>query len=177
MTSEVLGNWTTSGIYTLSSGIPYSVYAFPYFTATDQEGSPFGGRVRANLASNPFTGFTQTNTEWFNTNAFTAPEPGTYGNEGKGMLRGPHFADLDMSFAKNFLLTERHRLQARLDIFNLGSNWHSQLRTPDTTIGDNNFGSLAPFQSSQYSGISAAQWASLNLWTPRTIQLSLQYTF
>jgi hypothetical protein len=173
----VFGNWVASGIYTISSGIPFSVYAFPYWTAPDQEGSNFGGRVRANVASDPFSGFTQTNTEWFNTNAFAAPDPGRYGDEGKGILRGPHFADLDMSFAKNFLLTERHRLQARVDIFNLGSNWHSELRTPDQTIGDNNFGSLAPFQSSQYSGISAAEWAKLNLWTPRTIQLSLQYTF
>jgi hypothetical protein len=172
----VFGNWVVSGIYTLSSGIPYSVYAFPYFTATDQEGSPFGGRVRANVVNNPFSGFSQTDTEWFNANAFAAPEPGTYGDEAKGLLRGPHFADLDMSFAKNFLITERHRIDVRLDIFDVGSNWHDQLLTPSSTIGNNNFGSLVPFQSSQYT-ISPAEWARLNLWTPRTIQLSAQYSF
>jgi hypothetical protein len=98
----VLGNWVATGIYTPSSGIPYSVYGFQYFTATDQEGSPFGGRVRANVVSNPFSGFTQTDTEWFNTNAFAAPEPGRYGNEGKGMLRGPHFADLEYELCEEF---------------------------------------------------------------------------
>jgi hypothetical protein len=82
-----------------------------------------------------------------------------------------------MSFAKNFLLTERHRQQARVDIFNVGSNWHSQLlMAPSNYIGNNNLGSLVPLQGSQYM-ISLAEWASLNLWTPRTIQLSLQYTF
>ena len=83
-------------------------------------------------------------------------------------MRGPHFADLDMSFAKNFLLTERHRLQAGIDIFNVGSNWHSQLRTPDGTFTDSNFGSLV-----SSNGIPA----SLQLCTPRTVQLSLQYSF
>jgi Carboxypeptidase regulatory-like domain/TonB-dependent Receptor Plug Domain len=163
----VLGNWVASGIYTLSSGIPYSVYAFPYFTP-DQTGSAFGGRIRANVVSSPTSGFTQTATEWFNTSAFASPEPGTYGDEGKGLLRGPHFADLDMSFAKNFLFTERQRLQARIDIFNLGSNWHSELRNPDNTLTDSNFGSLV-----SSNGIPA----SLQLWTPRTIQLSLMYSF
>lgn len=163
------GSWETgwSESTDFPSGIPYSMYAFLYFTG-DQTGSGFVGRNRANVAGSPFSGFSQTATEWFNTSAFASPEPGTYGDEGKGLLRGLHFADLDMSFAKNFPITERQRLQARLDMFNVGSNGHSKLLTPDHRLTDSNFGSLA-----SNNGVPA----SLQLWTPRTIQLRLLYSF
>jgi hypothetical protein len=172
----LLGNWSISGIYTLASGVPFSVYAFPYanWGAQDQEGSYFWGRVRANVVSNPTSGFTQSISEWYNTSAFAAPLPGAYGDEGKGLLRGPHFSGLDMSFAKNFLVTERHRLQYRLDIFNVGSNWHSTINNlvPDNRLTDCNYGSLTPCNA-----LTGTPENPLNLWTPRVIQMSLSYSF
>jgi len=162
----LVGGWTASGIYTIASGGPFSVYAFPYYSSTDQMGSPFTGRVRANLVANPYT-VNQTPLDWYNTSAFAAPAPGTYGDEGKGILRGPYLMDLDMSFAKQFPIKERQKVQYRLDIFNVGSNWHSQFRTPDNDMSDCNYGSLA--------GCNGA--GTLNLWTPRTIQMALIYSF
>ena len=140
--------------------------------AQDQEGSYFWGRTRANLVGSPTNGFTQTTSDWFNAAAFAAPPLGTYGDEGKGILRGPHFADLDMTFAKNFLVTERHRLQYRLDIFNVGSNWHSVMQSPGNHFTDCNYDSLQGCNA-----LSGTPYGSLNLWTPRILQMSLTYSF
>jgi Carboxypeptidase regulatory-like domain/TonB dependent receptor/TonB-dependent Receptor Plug Domain len=163
----VVGGWHIGGIYTLTSGRTYTVYPFGFFGASDFTGSNFTGRYRADLVANPNSGFTKGYSEYFNTNAFAAPAPGLYGNEGKGILRGPYVENLDLSFEKKFQFTERHNLQYRLEIFNVGSNWHSVARIPDNNLQDNNFGFLGPNNGA----------GSLNLYTPRVLQMSLVYSF
>jgi hypothetical protein len=176
----VLGDWKISGIYTATSGRTFSLYGYTgptpdemgaYFTCCGLE------RYRLNESSNPKTGFTQTLTEWFNTSVVSPPPPGTYGNSQKGSVRGPYIEDLDLSFGKVFPITERHQLQYRLEMFNVGSNWHSFGRIPDNNFTDGNFGSLVQSQSAPYTTVSASKWASLNLWTPRVLQMSLVYSF
>ena len=77
-----------------------------------------------------------------------------------------------MSFAKNFLVTERHRLEYRLDIFNVGSSWHSVLQSPDNRMTDCNYGSIVGCNA-----LNGTPYNALNLWTPRTLQMSLTYMF
>ncbi len=174
----LLGGWNTSGIYTVASGQPFSVYSIGYYNQ-DQTGSSFGGRVRANVDGNPLVGFNQTYLQWFNTGVFSSAPQGTYGNSGRGILRAPYFMNWDTSFSRNFAITERQHVQARLEIFNTGSNWHSVFRFPDSTVSDSpancnpgpagncSFGSLVPL-----NGVGRT-----NLWTPRTLQISLSYIF
>jgi len=174
----LVGGWDTSGIYTVASGFPFSVYSIGAYNQ-DQTGSSFGGRSRANVSGDPLTGFTQTPLQWFNTGVFSSAPEGTYGNSGRGIIRSPYFMNWDASFSKNFAITERQRIQARLEVFNLGSNWHSTSRFPDATVTDSAanctpgpagncaFGSL----------VSLNGVGSTNLWTPRTLQVSLTYLF
>ena len=77
-----------------------------------------------------------------------------------------------MTIARNFLITERHRLQYRLDIFNVGSDWHSSIQVPDNRPPDCNYGSLVGCNA-----LSGTPFGSLNLWTPRILQMSLTYMF
>jgi hypothetical protein len=164
----VVGGWKISGIYTLASGRTFTPYVTGQeFGGFDETGTFFPGRYRTNEISNPNAGFTQTASEFFNINAFTAPSIGTYGNAGKGILRGPYLEDLDLGFSKGFDITERHKLEYRLEIFNVGSNWHSIGRIPDNSLTDNNFGSLVPNNGA----------GNLNLFTPRVLQMSLVYSF
>jgi hypothetical protein len=174
----LIGGWNTSGIYTLASGFPFSVYSIGYFNQ-DQTGSSFGGRSRGNVSGSPTANFQQTDLQWFNTSAFSIAPQGTYGNSGRGILRGPYFENLDTSVSKNFAITERQRIQMRGEFFNTGSNWHSAPPFPDNTVADSpagctpgaagscRFGSIVPL-----NGIGKT-----NLWVPRTIQLSLTYSF
>lgn len=55
----------------------------------------------------------------------------------------------------------------RLDLFNVGSNWHSSFGTPDNDMSDSNYGSLVANNGA----------GTLNLWSPRTIQMALIYSF
>lgn len=179
----VLGDWKISGIYTLTSGRTSTVYGYngggsgnPY--GYDQVGT-YGGwssRYRANINGSPTSGFTQSPAEWFNTSVFSAPQIGTYGDSGKGILRRPYFEDLDLAFSKGFSITERQKLQFRAEIFNAGSNWHAlndfgaSNLIPGNNVGGCNFGSLA--------GIGCdAIFAGAHLWNPRRLQLSLVYSF
>jgi hypothetical protein len=129
------------------------------------------------VSSSPTSGFAQSPSEWFNTKVFSYPEAGTYGDSSKGMLRGPYFADLDLGFNKLFPITERHHLQFRVEIFNTGSNWHSlndyggTNLIPGSSMGSCNFGSLAGIGCDTYTTPNA------RLWHPRTLQMSLLYSF
>lgn len=177
-----LGGWRMSGIYTLTSGRTFTPYVTGNaFGGFDEVGSFFAGRYRPILTGDPNTGFARNDSQWFNTTAYAAPPPGVYGDAGKGSLRGPYVENLDLGIGKNFLITEHQNLQYRLEIFNLGSNWHSTPRIPDNNLGDSNFGSLAGVNPTCGAGgacaLSNSRWADFNLWTPRTLQMSLVYSF
>ncbi|MGO8928416.1 MAG: hypothetical protein ACLQU3_16230, partial [Limisphaerales bacterium] len=110
---------------------------------------------------------------------FSLAPPGTYGDSGKGELRGPYFEDLVLSFAKVFPITERQHLQVRFEMFNAGSTWHHGAWIPCANVpscGTTPLGSLVPLQSSA-DLVSASAWARDNLWQGHTIQLSAVYSF
>jgi hypothetical protein len=119
----------------------------------------------------------QTPSEWFNTSVYSDSLPGTYGDSGKGSLRGPYFEDLDLAFTKGFHITERQKLQFRTEIFNVGSNWHAKNDfgasnlIPGNTVGSCNFGARG--SGTGCNGVAA----SANLWYARTLQFSLVYSF
>lgn len=169
----ILGDWKISGIYTLSSGRTFTVYGYSG-SYWDQMGEPFPGRYRANISGSATSGFTQSTAEWFNTSVFSYPEVGTYGNSGKGLLRGPYFEDLDLAFSKGFPITERQKIEFRTELFNTGSNWHSNQGNliPGSGLGGCNFGAIAGIGSCN-PGISAGAL----LWTARVLQFSLVYSF
>ncbi len=174
----LVGGWQASGIYTVSSGFPYTIYA--YGDSADQTGLNRLGSIRANLVGNPSLG-SATALQQFNTAAFAQPELGTYGDLGRNTMRTPFYYDLDMAFGKNFKITERAQLKYKLEVFNLISTWHASTNFlyPNNTIansptnctpgvsGNCSFGSLVPLNGA----------SSLNQFNPRVIQMSLNFVF
>jgi hypothetical protein len=51
--------------------------------------------------------------------AFTAPQPGTFGNVPRNALRGPNFRQFDLIFNKRFRFSETTNLEFRTEIFNV----------------------------------------------------------
>ncbi len=176
--NAIVGGWEASGIYTISSGLPYTIYA--YGGGNDQLGLTRQDDIRANLVGNPNSGSTSILQE-FNTAAFAQPELGTFGNLGRNTMRTPFYTDLDMAFGKNFQLSERAQLKYKFEVFNLGSTWrqNENLLYPNNNIsnspanctpgpsGNCSFGSLVPLNGA----------GALNLFNPRLIQMSLNFVF
>jgi hypothetical protein len=180
----VLGNWETSGIVTLATGVPFSVFCCARGQQTDLTGDPFGDRLRANLVpgQDPHAG-PQTLTNWFNIAAFTPPPMAAFGNTGRNILRAPMYRRGDVSFLKNLPIGERHNFQYRLDIFNIFSSWHSVQRVPVHTFSTSpsaQFGAIIPRPVPVNGVILPTDTSRLGeqiLWTPRIIQMALRYTF
>jgi hypothetical protein len=174
----ILGGWQTSGILNFTSGMPFGVYCCPRSTPVDQMGTGFADPWRPNLVGNPREG-TQTDWAWFNASAFATPALGRFGNLGRNVLRSPAVRSGNLSFMKDFRITERHSLRYRLDIFNVFSGRHAYPIFPDSRMSDSpanctpgpsgncKFGSLVPL-----NGLG-----DLNLWNPRVLQMSLRYAF
>jgi len=165
----LVGGWTTSGIYQIGSGFPFAVYGG---VSDDQTtGNNWPGRYLANSTFQNSAGFHSSNAEWFDTSKYSTPALGTYGNSGKEPERTAYFSNFDASFGKVFKITDEHQLKYRLEIFNVGSTWHSStsLLEPDSTVTDSTFGSLL---TSSTPAIGKA-----NQYSPYRIQMGLQYNF
>jgi len=99
--------------------------------------------------------------QWFNPAAFSIPPASCYcyGNSGRDVLTGPRAANLDLTAAKRFRLTESANVAFRAEFFN--SLNHPQFAIPgNTTIGSNGVGSI-----------------SATARTSRQIQLALRLVF
>jgi len=94
---------------------------------------------------------------WFNTSAFVAGPPNTFGNAGRNIIRGPGFASFDLSARRNFNLTERLKMSFEAQAFNLFNRANFNL--PDPVVGDATFGQIGLAKD------------------PRQIQLALRFSF
>ena len=85
--------------------------------------------------------------EYFNPAAFVQPASGAYGNVGRNILQGPGLAELDLSAAKKFYLSERFNLQFRAELFNLLNR--ANFNTPNPVV----FAAAAPATASPTAGV------------------------
>ena len=123
--SRYLGGWQLTGIVTLSSGNPFDIFFQPSTLNTGTTQRP--DRVRDGRLDS------WTIDRYFDTSAFVAPAPFTFGNSGRNVLRGPGVNTWDLSVIKNTNFSDRYRLQWRTDFFNAAN--HPQFNPPGNTIG------------------------------------------
>jgi hypothetical protein len=113
MLQHLLGGWQVNGIVQAQTGFPVTVIdtvtTIRYLTN------------RPNVTCDPNDG-PQTVDQWFDTACFqrrALPETAEPGNQGRNTVRGPGFARTDLSFFKNVRLAGPHRLQFRVEAFNV----------------------------------------------------------
>jgi Carboxypeptidase regulatory-like domain len=122
-------NWQASGIVTLQSGLPFT----PQLSYNPSNDGDTRNPVRPTW--NPsFSGpvILGGPGQYFNPLAFIQPLPGTYGNVGRNILRGPGLAQTDLSLARRFSLSERLGLQFRAEFFNLFNR--TNFNTPNPVV-------------------------------------------
>ncbi|MGH9445636.1 MAG: hypothetical protein ACRD3O_07920 [Terriglobia bacterium] len=137
---RILGPWQLNGIASVSTGPPYTLNAPDDIPNTgnqserpDYTGQPVG-------VANPGPSL------WFNTAAFAAPAPYTFGNVGRNTLRADWPRNLDLSLFRVFPITESKSLEFRAEFYNLG-NW-VVWGTPDTGVTDPTFGQITGTENS-----------------------------
>jgi Carboxypeptidase regulatory-like domain/TonB dependent receptor len=139
-TQALLGGWNIGGIYTYVSGAPFSI------DAGGDIANVGGGSQRAQVVGDPYSGFTQSRLEWFNTAAFALPANFTFGNAGRHNLFGPGQTDIDFTAFKDFAVSERVKVQFRAEFFNVanhprfGLNASGAAAPPDNNVQDASFG-------------------------------------
>lgn len=137
----VLGGWTLSGFTILEKGRPLNVITTAAYPTGDfnADGSA-GDRPNAPSADIARSGFSRSSylIGMFPATAFPKPLPGTNGNLGRNVFRGPGFVQTDLSLAKKFKIGERFSIQIRTDAFNAFNRVN--LEDPVVDLANANFG-------------------------------------
>jgi hypothetical protein len=174
-TKAALGGWEASGVLTLQSGTPFSIFdpaggsayalaSTPSSTATFNSGfscanAPSSGSIQSRLGN-------WVNPAAYQPDAFLPLSTGGlsdatgYGNTPRNCIIGPPQKNVDLTLDKTFKLGERQSLRFRTDFFNLFN--HPSFAGPAAPVVSSTGGS-APITST--------------IGTPRLIQFSLKYSF
>jgi hypothetical protein len=174
--SRILSGWSTAGIFTMQTGTPFSILSGrgtlnragrstyntvntnltgsqlndlfqlrmtgngPMYVAASGIGTD--GRAVAPDGSAPFTG-----------QVFTEPGAGTIGSLQRMDLTGPSVWDLDANVKKEFKITERHKIELRMDATNVMN--HTTWFIGNQTVTSTTFGKI----TSTYYGRRLVQFA------------------
>jgi outer membrane receptor protein involved in Fe transport len=129
LAAALLGGWRTAGVYTFSSGLPFTVSSGSSFS--NALGAYGAATALPNVVGTPhIVGNTNC---WFYVSAnktcqavgqgyadaFALQQPGQFGNAGANILRGPHASVFDLSLMRDFTIRESTSLQFRWESFNL----------------------------------------------------------
>jgi len=160
-----VGGWELTGIGTYQLGFPFSVMA------NDANGLLMTPIQRANINGDPKSGFHKSTKEWFNTSVFSQPLVGTFGNSGRNILREPGISNWDMGLVKYVNLTERAKLQFRMETFNTFN--HTQWGADPSTEAGSGPGTSSEVTNVNNGSFGQVQYAR----QPRIIQFGGKITF
>ena len=140
--SAWLEGWQIHAVATLQSGRPFTVAIHPDIEVsnTGRSNLGFGYNDRPNVTGDPARPSNDRSpASWFNTDAFSFPAFGTFGNAGRNILDGPGFKTLNAAVVKALPLGPA-RLQLRLEVFNVFNVANFDL--PDAYLGSPTFGRI-----------------------------------
>ena len=169
---QALGGWQVSGITTLQTGTPFTVFNsssdFSGFNQFNDRPDVVGSGVLTQDNRSPDTAFDKT---YFS----TTPPAGRVGTSGRNQYYGPGLANYDFSVNKNFaLFRERTRLIFRADFFNLFN--HTNFANPVGNQSSSSFGKITSTVGSAVATAVGTTAGSVG-GGPRLIQFALRLQF
>jgi hypothetical protein len=138
---NVVAGWQVAGVTTVQSGTPVNVTI-----STDRANIGISGLQRPNLVgavpsldcdTNPTT---REPINCYDSAAFALPDPFTFGNASRNILRGPKLITTDLSLSKSVNLGPTTRLQLRAEMFNLFNR--ANFSNPNGVYATANFGRI-----------------------------------
>jgi hypothetical protein len=136
--NTAFGDWEVTVIEKATTGFPVFVIASANESGVNLTNN--GNNYNRPDQTCKATSSHPTIAQWFNVNCFAKPMTGELGNANRAPLYGPRFVNTDFSAIKNFVLTERVRLEFRAEIFNLFN--HTQLGQPAADLNSSGFGAI-----------------------------------
>lgn len=134
---QLLEGWQLNSIVTLQGGVPYNAVDFGNdFSGTAE----FSDRWNVIGDAKSIPNFSTTGPIPFE-QVLAPPAPGTFGNAGRNIFRGPGLHVWDMSLVKTWKAGERYSLQLRAEFFNVLNHpnfanpailFNNDLSVPDT---------------------------------------------
>ena len=163
----ILGGWQIDTISTARTGLPVNV-TVDRTNASVPGGYSVAGSERPDLVPGvslvPQDG--KTAGLWINPAAFTSPAKGSFGNAGRNLVRGPALWQADAALARVIVLSERIRIQARAEAFNIFNR--AQYGSPLADLSNPlNFGKINTPVNQGATGSG----------TPRQFQFALRFIF
>jgi hypothetical protein len=123
----IVGGWEIAGITYLRTGQPFSV------SFSSSTPGWYSGRADIVPGSDPsLSRGERSMNRWFDSSAFTVPQPFTFGTAARNLLFGPGDIVFDVSFIKNTRIGEHVNTQFRAEFFNLPN--HTNLGGPGANI-------------------------------------------
>jgi hypothetical protein len=110
--NAIVGGWQAQSIINYRSGLPFTP-TVSRDIANNGVGSQRPNRIGSGTLENP------TLDAWFDKTAFVEPAAFTFGNSGRGILRGDHVWNVDASLFKRFAVGNSKRVEFRAEAFNL----------------------------------------------------------
>ncbi len=131
----LLADWQVGLGVNLHSGGPFNVI---------MSGNPANtsrGTIRPNLVGDPNLPTDERGvSRWFNTAAFAAPPPFTFGSAGRNIVEGPGTKLVDINVQKRLRFGSTYGAEFRLDLFNAFNT--PQFGTPNRQFGTPAFGTI-----------------------------------
>jgi hypothetical protein len=127
----LLKEWTFATQITVGGGLPQTpVYLAPV------EGTGVTGTIRPDYTGLPL--YSSPGGFYLNPAAYTAPQPGQWGNAGRNSITGPAQFTLNASLGRTFRLNDRFNLDLRIDSTNALN--HVTFTTWNTIVNNAQFG-------------------------------------
>jgi hypothetical protein len=139
--SYMVGGWQINNILSMYTGTPFAVSASATSLAMPGS-SQVADQVKPTVAILGGAGLGQS---YFDPFAFKPVTDARFGNSSLNLLRGPGLVDWDFGVFREFAVTERWKLQFRMEAFNFtntphfanpGGNVSNLSLNPDGTIRD-----------------------------------------
>lgn len=169
---QVFGGWQISGITTIQSGAPFTIFV----GGADRSGFNQGGAVDRPdvVGSGRLRQSNRNPDDAFDKSYFATPPSGRVGTSGRNQYYGPGLQNWDFQVAKNFpLVGEATKLTFKADFFNVFN--HTNFSNPVGTMANTSFGTIT--QTVGSATATAVGTTGGPLGGPRLIQLSLRLQF
>jgi hypothetical protein len=138
---RILGPWQIDGLFTWVSGTPFTLTADPTLCNcpgnTPTASTIVTGTTTTFVPVPTFFGFLPIPYQSLNF-AYTQPPANSFGNLGRNSVRGPGYANYNVSLFRSFVIYEQARLEFRAEAYNLTNSAH--FANPIANVSSANFG-------------------------------------